>query len=115
MLADKKISGHTGIQMRQDKTGCNLHVSVDANSGQNGQPVTGTYHKDIFSPNPNSNPADAVITLPFHAAEAALDKQRTRDKIPGTIAKIVTETDGSKTVYVWDQHGQPIRQDLFHG
>jgi RHS repeat-associated protein len=85
MLADKKISGHTGIQMRQDKTGCNLHVSIDANSGQNGQPVTGTYHKDIFNPNPNSNPADAIITLPFHAAEAALDKQRTRDKIPGTI------------------------------
>jgi hypothetical protein len=54
--------------------------------------------------------APASESFPRAAAHAA-----SPDKIPGTIAKIVTETDGSKTVYVWDQHGQPIRQDLFHG
>jgi hypothetical protein len=54
--------------------------------------------------------ASASKSFPRAAAQAAPS-----DRIPGTIAKIVTETDGSKTVYVWDQHGQPIRQDLYHG
>jgi len=44
-----------------------------------------------------------------------LREARFIDKIPGTVARTVTETDGSQTVYVWDQHGQEIRQDLYRG
>jgi RHS repeat-associated protein len=45
--ADKHLSTHNGIQMRQDKEGCNLHVNIDRNSGQNGKPVSGDFHYDV--------------------------------------------------------------------
>jgi RHS repeat-associated protein len=46
VLANHHISAHSGIQMRQDNEGCNLHVNIDRNSGQNGKPVTGDFHYD---------------------------------------------------------------------
>jgi RHS repeat-associated protein len=64
-LANHHLSAHSGIQMRQDKEGCNLHVNIDRNSGQNGQPVKGDFHYDVLNPNPNSYPTDSLITGRF--------------------------------------------------
>jgi hypothetical protein len=84
-LADRHLSAHNGIQMRQDKEGCNLHVNIDRNSGQNGKPVTGDFHYDVLNPNPNSNPADSLITAPLHTAEAAIDIGLTKAGVSGTV------------------------------
>jgi hypothetical protein len=85
LLADKHLSAHSGIQMRQDKEGCNLHVNIDRNSGKNGKPVTGDFHYDILNPNPNTKPTDALITAPLHAAEAVADMGMTKAGISGTV------------------------------
>jgi RHS repeat-associated protein len=84
-LADHHLSAHNGIQMRQDKEGCNLHVNIDRNSGQDGKPVTGDFHYDVLNPNPNTKPTDSVITAPLHGAEAAIDIGMTRAGISGTV------------------------------
>jgi RHS repeat-associated protein len=85
VLANHHISAHNGIQMRQDKEGCNLHVNIDRDSGQNGKPVTGDFHYDILNPNPNSYPTDSLITGPLHVAEAVVDIGMTKAGVSGTI------------------------------
>jgi RHS repeat-associated protein len=85
VLADRHWSAHSGIQMRQDKEGCNLHVNIDRNSGKNGNPVTGDFHYDVLNPNPNSYPTDSLITAPLHAAEAAVDIGMTKAGVSGTV------------------------------
>ena len=84
-LANHHLSVHSGIQMRQDKEGCNLHVNIDRNSGQNGQPVKGDFHYDVLNPNPNSYPTDSLITAPLHAAEAVVDIGMTKAGVSGTV------------------------------
>lgn len=91
-LADRHLSAHNGIQMRQDNQGCNLHVNIDRNSGRNGQPVTGDFHYDALNPNPNSNPGDALITGPLHGAEALVDIGMTKAGMSGTVGDRVCPT-----------------------
>jgi hypothetical protein len=85
-LSDQtNLTSHKGIQMRQDNEGCNLHVNIDRNSGQNGKPVTGDFHYDVLNPNPNSKATDSLITGPLHGAEALVDKGLTNPGVPGTV------------------------------
>jgi hypothetical protein len=88
VLANHHISAHSGIQMRQDKEGCNLHVNIDRNSGQNGKPVTGDFHYDVLNPNPNSKPTDSLITANLHGAEALVYIGLTKAGVPGTVGTL---------------------------
>jgi hypothetical protein len=88
VLANHHISAHSGIQMRQDKEGCNLHVNIDRNSGQNGKPVTGDFHYDVLNPNPNSKPTDSLITANLHGAEALVYIGLTKAGVPGTVGDL---------------------------
>jgi RHS repeat-associated protein len=84
-LADHHISAHSGIQMREDKEGCNLHVNIDRQSGQNGKPVTGDFHYDVLNPNPDSATGDSLVTAPLHFVEALIDIGMTTAGKPGTV------------------------------
>ena len=61
--------------------------------------------------NASGNTFRSTSDVPRTVRPAAIDGDRT----PGKVCKIINEPDGSQTIYVWDQHGEPIRQDLYRG
>lgn len=66
--------GHgNAVQFRDSNPFCSVHLLLDPNSGQNGQPTTGSYHLDEFNPLTSvtvGTPAGnfPAPLLPFHAA-----------------------------------------------
>jgi len=71
------LNTHSGkYNLRDRNPFCSAHVTLDRNSGQNGQPTTGSYHLDEYNPltsvtfpSPLTSGGSLPVPLfPFHAA-----------------------------------------------
>lgn len=61
---------HPGINMRSANPICSVHLNITPGSGENGKPVTGNFHYDLFNPlAPGTDILDPVNT----AAHATFD------------------------------------------
>ena len=49
-LLSKSTGSHPGVNMRSNNSTCSIHLNILPSSGNNGQPVTGQFHTDLFSP-----------------------------------------------------------------
>ena len=49
-ILSKITNSHPGINMRGNNPLCSIHLNILPGSGQNGRPVTGQFHTDLFNP-----------------------------------------------------------------
>jgi RHS repeat-associated protein len=66
----KITKAHPGVNMRGSDSTCSVHLNILPGSGQNGNPVTGNFHYDLFSP---LVPFDDSLSPEGTAAHAAAD------------------------------------------
>lgn len=69
-LLSEITRSHPGVNMRGKNPNCSIHLNIDPGSGQNGNPVTGSFHYDLFSP---LEPGTDVLSPERTAAHAAAD------------------------------------------
>jgi hypothetical protein len=65
-LLSKITKSHPGTNMRSADSICSVHLNITPGSGENGKPVTGNFHYDLFNPyipDPGNTAAHATFDV----------------------------------------------------